>query len=127
MSFAGVTSLSLVPRELLLSPNGCYTPLHLSLDHKFIFIYLSYFGSLTPMQVLHYDNIESIKLKIQKAEGLSSLINKQKLVCDGRELPRSNYLLKEYGVNRIGDQLVKFGKVRRPVVGIKFTPNQSFE
>ncbi|KAL2327814.1 hypothetical protein Fmac_021241 [Flemingia macrophylla] len=29
--------------------------------------------------------------------------------------------------NRISDQLVKFGKVRRPIVGTKFAPNQSFE
>ncbi|KAL2336210.1 hypothetical protein Fmac_010656 [Flemingia macrophylla] len=98
MSSAGVTALSPVPRELLLSPNGYYTPLHLSLDHEFIFIYLSYSGSLTPMRVLPYDTIESVKLKIQKAEGLPSLTNKQKLVCDGRELARSNSLLKEYGV-----------------------------
>jgi len=37
-----------------------------------------------------------VKLKIQK--GLPSLTNKQKLVCDGRELARSNSLLKDYGV-----------------------------
>ncbi|KAL5160818.1 Phosphatidylinositol 4-kinase gamma 4 [Glycine soja] len=98
MSSAGVTTLSPVPRELLLSPDGYYTPLHLSLDREFIFIYLSYFGSLTPMRVLPCDTIESVKLKIQKSEGLPSLTNKQKLVCDGRELARSNSLLKEYGV-----------------------------
>ena len=98
MSSAGVTTLSPVPRELLLSPDGYYTPLHLSLDQEFIFIYLSYFGSLTPMRVLPCDTIESVKLKIQKSEGLPSLTNKQKLVCDGRELARSNSLLKEYGV-----------------------------
>ncbi|KAK7389804.1 hypothetical protein VNO78_25098 [Psophocarpus tetragonolobus] len=98
MSSAGVTTLSPVPRELLLSPNGYCTPLHLSMDHEFIFIYLSYSGSLTPMRVLPCDTIESVKLKIQKTEGLHSLTNKQKLVCDGRELARSNSLLKDYGV-----------------------------
>ncbi|XP_027335951.1 phosphatidylinositol 4-kinase gamma 4-like isoform X3 [Abrus precatorius] len=98
MSSAGVTTLSPVPKELLLSPNGFYTPLHLSLDDEFIFIYLSYSGSLTPMRVLPCDTIESVKLKIQRAEGLPSLTNKQKLVCDGRELARSNSLLKDYGV-----------------------------
>nr|KYP54621.1 hypothetical protein KK1_000815 [Cajanus cajan] len=98
MSSAGVITLSPVPRELLLSPNGYYTPLHLSMDHEFIFIYLSYSGSLTPMRVLPCDTIESVKLKILKAEGLPSLTNKQKLVCDGRELARSNSLLKDYGV-----------------------------
>ncbi|XP_047169804.1 phosphatidylinositol 4-kinase gamma 4-like [Vigna umbellata] len=98
MSSAGVTILSPVPRELLLSSNGYHTPLHLSLDHEFIFIFLSHSGSLTPMRVLPYDTIESLKLKIKKVEGLPSLTNKQKLVCDGRELARSNSLLKDYGV-----------------------------
>ncbi|KAK7381983.1 hypothetical protein VNO80_00587 [Phaseolus coccineus] len=97
MSSAGVTILSPVPRELLLFPDGYHwSPLHLSLDPGFIFIYLSHSGSLTPMRVLPYDTIESVKLKIQK--GLPSLTNKQKLVCDGRELARSNSLLKDYGV-----------------------------
>ncbi|KAJ1377517.1 putative phosphatidylinositol 4-kinase gamma 4 isoform X1 [Sesbania bispinosa] len=36
MSSAGVTTLSPVPREPLLSPIGFHTPLHLALDHEFI-------------------------------------------------------------------------------------------
>lgn len=98
MSSAGVTILSPVPRESLLSPNGFNTPLHLSMDQESIFIYLSFSGSVTPMRVLPCDTIESVKLKIQRSEGLPSLKNKQKLVCGGRELARSNSLLKEYGV-----------------------------
>ncbi|XP_057454821.1 phosphatidylinositol 4-kinase gamma 4-like [Lotus japonicus] len=98
MSSAGVRTLSPVPRESLLSPVGFCTPLHLSLDHEFIFVYLSYSGSLTPMRVLPSDTIESVKLKIQRTERLPSLTNKPKLVCDGRELARSNSLLKDYGV-----------------------------
>lgn len=98
MSSAGVTTLSPVPREPLLFPNGFPSPLHLSLDHEFIFIYLSYSGCLTPMRVLPSDTIESVKLKVRRNEGLPSLTNKQKLVCNGRELARSNSLLKDYGV-----------------------------
>ncbi|MCH99060.1 phosphatidylinositol 4-kinase gamma 4-like, partial [Trifolium medium] len=97
MSSAGVSTLSPVPRETLLSPtNGFCNPLHLSANHhEFIFVYLSYSGSLSPMRVLPSDTIESVKLKIQRNEGVT---NKQKLVCNGRELSRSNSLLKDYGV-----------------------------
>ncbi|KAK2406841.1 phosphatidylinositol 4-kinase gamma [Trifolium repens] len=97
MSSAGVSTLSPVSRETLLSPtNGFCNPLHLSANHhEFIFVYLSYSGSLSPMRVLPSDTIESVKLKIQRNEGVT---NKQKLVCNGRELSRSNSLLKDYGV-----------------------------
>nr|XP_012574144.1 phosphatidylinositol 4-kinase gamma 4 isoform X2 [Cicer arietinum] len=98
MSSAGVTTLSPVSRETLLFPNGFCNPLHLSMDHDFIFVYLSYSGSLSPLRVLPSDTIESVKLKIQRNEGVPSLTNKQKLVCNGRELSRSNSLLKDYGV-----------------------------
>ncbi|CAL0315394.1 unnamed protein product [Lupinus luteus] len=98
MSSAGLSTLSPVPREPLLFPNGFHTPLHLNLDYESIFIYLSFSGSLTPMRVLACDTIESVKLKIKRSEGLPSLTNKQKLVCGGRELARSNSLLKDYGV-----------------------------
>ncbi|KAL5062424.1 hypothetical protein RYX36_024161 [Vicia faba] len=97
MSSAGISTLSPVSRETLLSPtNGFCNPLHSSVDHhEFIFVYLSYSGSLSPMRVLPSDTIESVKLKIQRNEGVT---NKQKLVCNGRELSRSNSLLKDYGV-----------------------------
>ncbi|XP_057728441.1 phosphatidylinositol 4-kinase gamma 4-like [Arachis stenosperma] len=97
MSSSGVTILSPVPRESLFTPNG-FTPLHLSMDQESIFIYLSFSGSVTPMRVLPCDTIESVKLKIQRNEGLPSLKNKQRLVCGGRELARSNSLLKDYGI-----------------------------
>ncbi|CAL0307953.1 unnamed protein product [Lupinus luteus] len=98
MSSAGLSTLSPVPREPLLFPNGFYTPLHFALDYESIFIYLSFSGSLTPLRVLPCDTIESVKLKIKKSEGLHLLTNKQKLVYGGRELARSNSLLKDYGV-----------------------------
>ncbi|KAE9615362.1 hypothetical protein Lal_00048508 [Lupinus albus] len=98
MSSAGLRTLSPFPREPFLFPNGFHTPLHLALDYESIFIYLSFSGSLTPMRVLPRDTIESVKLKIKKSEGLPLLTNKQKLVCGGRELARSDSLLKDYGV-----------------------------
>ncbi|KAK7275368.1 hypothetical protein RIF29_16484 [Crotalaria pallida] len=98
MSSAGVSTLSPVPREPLLLPNGFHTPLHLALDYESILVFLSVSGSLTPMRVLPCDTIESVKLKIKKNEGLPSLTNKQKLVCGGRELARRDSLLKDYGV-----------------------------
>ncbi|MED6175442.1 hypothetical protein PIB30_078358 [Stylosanthes scabra] len=97
MSSSGVTILRPVPRESLLTPNG-FSPLHLSMDQESIFVFLSFSGSMTLMRVLPCDTIESVKLKIQRSEGLPSLKNKQKLVCGGRELARSNSLLKDYGV-----------------------------
>ncbi|KAL6124242.1 hypothetical protein ACLB2K_076757 [Fragaria x ananassa] len=51
-----------------------------------ILIYLSVSGS-----------IESVKLRIQTYKGF--VVKKQKLVCGGRELARSNSILREYGVS----------------------------
>ena len=97
MSSAGVTTLSPVPTEPLLPPKACHTPPHLSLDGS-IFIYLSFSGSLTPIRVMECDTIQSVKLKIQRSDSLPFLMNKQKLVYAGRELARSDSLLKDYGV-----------------------------
>ncbi|XP_027350508.1 phosphatidylinositol 4-kinase gamma 4-like isoform X4 [Abrus precatorius] len=100
MSSAGVTTLSVVPSEPLLSPKPFHFPSssHLSLEDQSIFIYLSFSGSLTPIRVMEWDTIESVKFKIQRSESLPFLTNKQKLVYAGRELARSNSLLKDYGV-----------------------------
>ncbi|KAI4355240.1 hypothetical protein L6164_004033 [Bauhinia variegata] len=95
MSSAGVTTLSPLSREPLLSPNGFPTPSHLSLDES-ICIFLSFSGSMTPLRVLECDTIESVKLKIQTCKGF--VVKNQKLVCSGRELARSNTLLRDYGV-----------------------------
>ncbi|KAL6188642.1 hypothetical protein ACLB2K_040033 [Fragaria x ananassa] len=62
-----------------------------------ILIYLSVSGSTTPMSVLESDSIESVKLRIQTYKGF--VVKKQKLVCGGRELARSNSILREYGVS----------------------------
>ncbi|KAL2345905.1 hypothetical protein Fmac_007190 [Flemingia macrophylla] len=98
MSSAGVTTLSAVPTESLLSPKAFPFTSHLSLEDKSIFIYLSFSGSLTPIRVMEWDTIESVKFKIQRCESLPFLTNKQKLVYAGRELARSDSLLKDYGV-----------------------------
>ncbi|KAK7338063.1 hypothetical protein VNO77_18660 [Canavalia gladiata] len=99
MSSAGVTALSMVPTEPLLSPRAFHFPSsHLSLEDKSISIYLSYSGSLTPIRVMEWDTIESVKFKIQRSESLPFLTTKQKLVYAGRELARSDSLLKDYGV-----------------------------
>ncbi|KAL6228235.1 hypothetical protein ACLB2K_002189 [Fragaria x ananassa] len=58
-----------------------------------ILIYLSVSGSTTPMSVLESDSIESVKLRIQTYKGF--VVKKQKLVCGGRELARSNSILRE--------------------------------
>ncbi|KAK7332741.1 hypothetical protein VNO80_29496 [Phaseolus coccineus] len=98
MSSAGVTTLSVVPSEPLLSPKAFPFPSHLSLEDKSIFIYLSFSGSLTPIRVMEWDTIASVKFKIRRCKSLPFLTNKQKLVYAGRELARSDSLLKDYGV-----------------------------
>ncbi|KAG5056282.1 hypothetical protein AAZX31_03G236300 [Glycine max] len=100
MSSAGVSTLTVVPTEPLLSPKAFPFPIpsHLSLEDKSIFIYLSFSGSLTPIRVMEWDTIESVKFKIQRCESLPFLTNKQKLVYAGRELARSDTPLKDYGV-----------------------------
>ncbi|XP_011038232.1 PREDICTED: phosphatidylinositol 4-kinase gamma 4-like [Populus euphratica] len=66
-----------------------------SLDES-ILIYLSVSGSVMPMRVLKSDSIESVKLRIQSYKGF--VVKNQKLVCGGRELARSNSLVRDYGV-----------------------------
>ncbi|KAL2478681.1 Phosphatidylinositol 4-kinase gamma 4 [Forsythia ovata] len=53
-------------------------------------------GSKVPMRVLELDSIESVKLRIQTCKGF--VAKNQKLVCRGRELARSNSLVRDYGV-----------------------------
>lgn len=61
-----------------------------------ILIYLSVSGSVMPMRVLKSDSIESVKLRIQYYKGF--VVKNQKLVCGGRELARSDSLVRDYGV-----------------------------
>lgn len=94
MSSAGVTALSPLGREPVIFPN-----LHSQLDlylNESILVFLSVSGSMTPLRVLESDSIESVKLRIQTCKGF--VVKNQKLVCGGRELARSNSLLRDYGV-----------------------------
>lgn len=95
MSSAGVTVLSLVRDEPVVFPNNLHSPLDMC-SKESIVIYLSIAGLMTPMRVLESDSIESMKLRIQTCKGF--VVKKQKLVCGGRELARSNSLLRDYGV-----------------------------
>lgn len=61
-----------------------------------IMIHLAMSGSVVPMRVLGSDSIESVKLRIQSYKGFG--VKNQKLVCGGRELCRSNSLVRDYGV-----------------------------
>ncbi|XVE73710.1 hypothetical protein DITRI_Ditri11bG0140400 [Diplodiscus trichospermus] len=66
-------------------------------ENESIWIYLAVSGSMIPMRVLESDSIESVKLRIQTCKGF--VVKNQKLVCGGRELARSNSLVRDYGVN----------------------------
>ncbi|ONK80141.1 uncharacterized protein A4U43_C01F14320 [Asparagus officinalis] len=100
MSSAGVAALCLSP--ILENPNlspirfdGSRSP-HCLPDS--ILIFLSVPGSsVIPMQVHEYDSIASVKLRIQSCKGF--VVNKQKLVFDGRELARNNCKVRDYGVS----------------------------
>ncbi|XP_042966251.1 phosphatidylinositol 4-kinase gamma 4-like [Carya illinoinensis] len=96
MSSAGVTVLSMVRDEPVVFPNNLHSPLDVCCSKESILIYLSILGSMIPMRVLESDSIESMKLRIQTCKGF--VVKKQKLVCGGRELARSNSLLRDYGV-----------------------------
>ncbi|KAK3037326.1 hypothetical protein RJ639_032088 [Escallonia herrerae] len=61
-----------------------------------IYIYVAMSDSMVPMRVLDSDSIESVKLRIQSYKGF--VVKKQKLVCGGRELARSDSLIRDYGV-----------------------------
>ncbi|KAL8162454.1 hypothetical protein V2J09_013943 [Rumex salicifolius] len=62
-----------------------------------VMVYLSLSGNMIPMRVLDSDSIQSVKLRIQTYKGF--VVKNQKLVCDGRELYRSDSLLRDYGVS----------------------------
>ncbi|XP_073159216.1 phosphatidylinositol 4-kinase gamma 4 [Henckelia pumila] len=93
MSSAGLVSI--VPsREdnVIFSP-----PQSPQLSPESILIYVAMSGSMVPMRVLESDSIESLKLRIQNCKGIFT--RNQKLVCRGRELARSNSLMRDYGVS----------------------------
>lgn len=79
----------------------CMDPHELQLNES-ILIYLTVGGTVFPMHVLGSDSIASVKLRIQRYNGF--FVKKQKLVCGGKELARSNSLVRDYGVTN-GDVL----------------------
>ncbi|CAK9136902.1 unnamed protein product [Ilex paraguariensis] len=92
MSSAGVVAINPIRDEsMALSPL-----LHSQELSESILIYVAMSGSMEPMRVLESDSIESVKLQIQNYKGC--VVTKQKLVCGGRELARSNSLVRDYGV-----------------------------
>ncbi|KAM7508566.1 hypothetical protein LguiA_019019 [Lonicera macranthoides] len=91
MSSAGVVTISPIQDDYIFSPH-----LHSLESTDSIVIYVAISGSMVPMRVLESDSIESVKLRIQTYKGF--VVKNQKLVCGGRELARSNSLVKEYGV-----------------------------
>ncbi|KAL6290493.1 hypothetical protein ACE6H2_008003 [Prunus campanulata] len=89
MSSAGIAALTPAHSEPMFS-QSCLS------SNESIMIFLSVSGSTTPMSVLESDSIESVKFRIQTYKGF--VAKKQKLVCGGRELARSDSILREYGV-----------------------------
>ncbi|KAE8703648.1 hypothetical protein F3Y22_tig00110467pilonHSYRG00201 [Hibiscus syriacus] len=95
MSSAGLAVVP-IPNEPLIPPSH----VDLELDHReseSIWVYLAFFGSMIPIRILESNSIESLKLRIQTCK--SFVVKNQKLVCGGRELSRSNSLVRDYGVN----------------------------
>ncbi|KAM0000658.1 putative 1-phosphatidylinositol 4-kinase [Helianthus debilis subsp. tardiflorus] len=89
MSSAGVIAIS--PRS-----EDSILPSCPDFNQEAIMIHLAMSGSVELMRVLGSDSIESVKLRIQSYKGF--VVKNQKLVCGGRELSRSNSLVKDYGV-----------------------------
>ncbi|KAI3453831.1 hypothetical protein Pfo_010494 [Paulownia fortunei] len=61
-----------------------------------IVIYITVGGSAIPMRVMESDSIASVKLRIQACKGF--VVKRQKLVFGGRELSRTDSLVKDYGI-----------------------------
>lgn len=80
--------------ESVTSP-GCFRR-PLGHSEESILIYLTVGGSTVPMHILESDSIASVKLRIQTCKGF--VVRQQKLVHGGRELARSDSLVRDYGV-----------------------------
>ncbi|KAI8544955.1 hypothetical protein RHMOL_Rhmol07G0005800 [Rhododendron molle] len=74
----------------------CPGYMHDQPSREAILIYVAVSGSMIPLRVLKSDSIESVKLRIQTYKGF--VVKNQRLVCGGRELARSDSLVREYGV-----------------------------
>lgn len=90
MSSAGVLAIPI--RE----DSGLLSPVFSRELNESIHIYVAMSGSMVPMRVLKSESIESVKLRIKSYKGF--VAKDQKLVCKGRELARSNSLVRDYGV-----------------------------
>lgn len=75
---------------------GCFKDQLDCCSSESIEIYITAGGSSTPMRVMESDSIASVKLRIQACKGF--VVKKQKLVFGGRELSRTNSLVKDYGI-----------------------------
>lgn len=95
MSSAGLAVSRIRAEEPVVSPRYFHNALDLNLDEA-IMVFLSVSGNVIPMRVFESDSIESLKLKIQSCKGF--VVKNQKLICGGRELSRSNSLVRDYGV-----------------------------
>lgn len=93
MSSAGLVSIAPVREESM----TFLPPLLPEHSQESILIYVAMSGSMVPMRVLELDSIESVKLRIQTCKGIFT--RNQKLVCSGRELARSNSLVRDYGLS----------------------------
>ncbi|KAL1826934.1 hypothetical protein DCAR_0206042 [Daucus carota subsp. sativus] len=90
MSSAGVLAIPI--RE----DSGLLSPVFSRELNESIHVYVAMSGSVVPMRVLKSETIESVKLRIKSYKGF--VAKDQKLVCKGRELSRSNSLVRDYGV-----------------------------
>lgn len=95
MSVADV-ALSPISEESVRSSGYIINRLNLTSGESIV-IYLTLAGSVIPMKVLESDSIGSVKLRIQKCKGC--VVKRQKLVFGGRELARSDSLVKDYGIS----------------------------
>lgn len=93
MSSAGV-AISRIQNDVPVMGGGIHQ--HFLSSDESIWIYLAVSGSMVPIRVLESDSIESVKLRIQTYKGF--VVKNQRLVCGGRELARSDSLVREYGV-----------------------------
>ncbi|XP_057531343.1 phosphatidylinositol 4-kinase gamma 4-like [Amaranthus tricolor] len=95
MSSAGLAVSRIRTEDPPISPKFFHNALNLNSDES-IMVFLSVSGNVIPLRVFGSDSIESVKLKIQSYKGF--YVKQQKLVCGGRELSRSNSMVRDYGV-----------------------------
>ncbi|KAL2893237.1 Phosphatidylinositol 4-kinase gamma 4 [Bienertia sinuspersici] len=95
MSSAGIAVSRIRADEPVISPRFFHNALDLSFAESIV-VFLSVSGNMIPLRVFESDSIESVKLRIQSFKGF--VAKSQKLVCGGRELSRSDSLVRDYGV-----------------------------